>query len=50
MYVAVYQLALRHPVPVARQLADIAAMAPGKPTSASAWAAQDSGTRPRYAA
>ena len=30
VYVAVYQLVLRHPVLVARQLADVAAMAPGK--------------------
>lgn len=30
VYVAVYQLMLRHPVLVARQVADIAAMAPGR--------------------
>lgn len=30
VYVGVYLLALRHPVPVARQVADIASMAPGK--------------------
>jgi alkanesulfonate monooxygenase SsuD/methylene tetrahydromethanopterin reductase-like flavin-dependent oxidoreductase (luciferase family) len=30
VYVAVYLLGLRHPVPVARQVADLAALAPGK--------------------
>ncbi len=34
MYCAVYQLPLRHPVPVARQLADIAQLAPGRFTFA----------------
>src|SRR4051794_41297400 len=30
VHVGVYLLALRHPVPVARQLADLAALAPGR--------------------
>lgn len=30
VYLGVYQLPLRHPVPVARQLADLAQLAPGR--------------------
>ena len=40
VYSGVYLLPLRHPVLVARQLADISRLAPGRLISASEWAAR----------